>query len=62
MVIREPNRKKRVKWCIERRGRTVDNYWKKVTFSDESQIVLSTNNCVYIWRSQSWGLWISVLN
>ena len=40
MVVREANRKKRVKWCKERRGRTVDNYWKKVIFSDESQIVL----------------------
>ena len=26
MVVREVNRKKRVKWCKERRGRTVDNY------------------------------------
>ena len=50
MVVREANRKKRVKWCKERRGRTVDNYWKKVIFSDESQIVLATNNRVYICR------------
>ena len=50
MVLREANRKKRVKWCKERRGRTVDNYWKKEIFSDESQIVLGTNNRVYIWR------------
>ena len=44
MVVREANRKKRVKWCKERTGRTVDNYWKKVMFLDESQIVLGTNN------------------
>ena len=50
MVVREANRKKRVKWCKEQRDRTVDNYWKKVIFSDKSQIVLSTNNRVYIWR------------
>ena len=50
MVVREVNRKKRVKWCKQRRSRTVDNYWKKVIFSDESQIVLGTNNRVYIWR------------
>ena len=25
-------------------------YWKKVIFSDESQIVLGTNNRIYIWR------------
>ena len=51
MVVREVNRKKRVKWCKQRRSRTVDNYWKKVIFSDDSQIVLGTNNPgVYIWR------------
>ena len=50
MVVREANQKKRVKWCKQRRSRTVDNYWKKVIFSDESQIVLGTNNRVYIWR------------
>ena len=50
MVVRQANRKKRGKWCKERRGRTVDNYWKKVVFLDESQIVLGTNNRVYIWR------------
>ena len=45
MVVREANRKKRVKWCQERRGRTVDNYWKKKWWNDdESQIVLGTNN------------------
>ena len=31
MVVREANRKKRVKWCKERRGRTVDNYWQKLS-------------------------------
>ena len=50
MVVREANQKKRVKWCQERRGRTLDNHWKKVIFSNESQIVLGTNNRVYIWR------------
>ena len=44
MVVRESNPKKWVKWCKERRGRTVDNYWKKVMFSDESQIVLGKTN------------------
>ena len=50
MEVRQANRKKRGKWCKERTGRTVDNYQKKVVFSDESQIVLGTNNSVYIWR------------
>ena len=50
MVVREVNWKKRVKWCKVRRSRTVDKYWKKVIFSYECQIVLGTNNRVYIWR------------
>ena len=53
VVVREANRKKRVKWWKERRGRTADNYWKKLIFSDESQIVLGTNNRVYIWRQDN---------
>ena len=53
VVVREANRKKRVKWRKERRGRTADNYWKKLIFSDESQIVLGTNNRVYIWRQDN---------
>ena len=40
MVVREANRKNRVKWCKERRGRTVDNYWKRVIFSDEIKVRL----------------------
>ena len=50
MVVREANRKKGVLWCKERRSRTVDDYWKKVVFSDESQVVIGANNRIYIWR------------
>ena len=47
MVVREANRKKRVKWLKQRRSRTVtENYWKKVIFLYESQILLGTNNRV----------------
>ena len=51
IVVREANRKKRVKWSKERRGRTVDNYWEKVLFSDGSQIMLGTNSegCPLLW-------------
>ena len=40
MVVREANRKKRVKWCKERRDRTVDNCWKKVIFPYEIKVRL----------------------
>ena len=32
-----------------RRNWTVDKNWKKWIFSDESQVVVGTNNRVYIW-------------
>ena len=49
MVVREANRKSGSQvW----RGRTVNNNWKNITFSNESQIVLSTNNHVYISRKE----------
>ena len=38
VVIREVNRKKRLSWCREKRKLSVDNYWKKIIFSDESKI------------------------
>ena len=47
--IREVNRKKRVTWCKKKRQRPCDD-WKKVIFSDESQIVIGNDNRVYIWR------------
>ena len=51
VVVQEANRKKRVKWSKEGRGRTADNYWEKVLFSDGSQIMLGTNNegCPLLW-------------
>lgn len=48
--IRVANRIKRVRWCSERRGWTVEQNWKNVIFSDESQIVLGSDDRVYIWR------------
>jgi len=49
-IVREVNRKKRVKWCKERKNLTVNDHWKKVIFSDESQVVIGAKNRVYIWR------------
>lgn len=48
--IREVNRKKRVKWAKEKIRWSVERHWKKVIFSDESQVVIGSNNRVYIWR------------
>ena len=51
MVVRGVNRKKRLSWCLARRRWTVENDWRQVIFSDESQIVIGQNNRVYVWRS-----------
>ena len=54
MVVREANRKKRVKWCKEWRGRTADNYWKKSNVfrwkSDCARYKQPLHVNVYIWR------------
>lgn len=51
MVVKEINRKKRLAWCLQKRRLTVDQFWKNIIFSDESQVVLGQNNRVYVWRS-----------
>ena len=35
---------------MEKRTWSVNSDWKKVIFSDESQMVIGTDCCVYIWR------------
>jgi hypothetical protein len=30
---------------------TIDNYWKNVIFSDETQVVISKEICLYVWRT-----------
>lgn len=50
MVVKEGNRKKRTEWCRAKRNWTVEENWKKWIFSDESQVVIGTNNWVYVWR------------
>ena len=50
VLVRQVNQRKRVKWCKDRKNFTVNDYWKQVIFSDESQVVLGKNNHYYIWR------------
>lgn len=53
MVVKEVNRKKRLTWCLQKRRWTVNDNWKHIIFSDESQIVIGQNNRVYVWRTAS---------
>jgi transposase len=50
MVVRLVNKRKRVVWCQERRHWKTDEQWKTMIFSDESQVVIGTDNRVYLWR------------
>ena len=47
MAIKEVNGKKRLSWCREKRGWSVENNWKKM-FSDESKIMIGLDKRVYV--------------
>lgn len=49
-VVSHVNRVRRRAWCRSRLHFTVDQYWKKVIFSDETQIVIGKDRKVYVWR------------
>ena len=53
MVVKEINSKKRLTWCLQNRRWTVNENWRHIIFSDESQIVIGQNKAVYICRSSS---------
>lgn len=55
VTVREVNRKKRLAWCREKRRLTVDRYWNKVIFSDESKIMVGHDQRVHIWRKRGEG-------
>jgi len=48
--IREANRKNRLAWCRTNQRRTVDSYWKRVIFSDESKVDIGLSHRVFVWR------------
>lgn len=50
LTISKVNREKRVKWCRDHKNWSVDQNWKTVIFSDETQVVLGTDHKVYVWR------------
>ena len=49
--IREVNRKNRINWCRGNRYKTLNNYRKRVIFSDECKVDVGTDNRVFIWRN-----------
>ena len=51
LTVSEPNRKHRLQWCKSLKCHTIDNYWKTVIFSDETRVVISNENRLYVWRT-----------
>ena len=50
LTIRTENRHLRVHWCRLKFRWTLNRDWKRVIFSDETQVVVDSNNRVYVWR------------
>ena len=41
LTVSKPNRKHRLQWCKSLKCHKIDNNWKNVIFSDETQVVIS---------------------
>jgi transposase len=50
LTIRSESRTRRVNWCRGKLNWTVNNNWKKVIFSDETQVFIDQNKSVNVWR------------
>ena len=48
--ISDANRFKRRAWCRAKLHYTVNNYWRKIIFSDETQICNGKHSKVHVWR------------
>jgi len=51
LTVSEPNRKRMLQWCKSLKCHTIDNYWNNMIFSDETQVVISNENRLYVWRT-----------
>ena len=49
-TIRTENRHRRVHWCRSKLRWILNRHWKRVIFSDETQVVVDSSNRVYVWR------------
>ena len=51
LTVSKPNRKHMLQWCKSLKCHTIDNYWKNVIFSDETQVVISKENRLYVCKT-----------
>ena len=49
-TISKINREKRREICREKSGWSINENWKKVIFSDETQVVVGQNKKLFQWR------------
>ena len=50
LTIRTENRHRHVHWCRSKLRWTLNRDWKRVIFSDETQVLVDSNNHAYVWR------------
>lgn len=50
ILVKEVNQNKRLSWFLKKRRLTVNQYWRNIIFGDESQVVLSHQYRLYVWR------------
>lgn len=55
VIVSKVNRAKRLSLCREKRRSKVVGEWDRVIFSDESQVVIGSDNRVLIWRKRDEG-------
>ena len=56
LAIRTENRHRRMHWCRSKLRWTLNRDWNGVIFNDETQVVVDSSNCVYVWRRPD-GVW-----
>jgi hypothetical protein len=50
LFISNANRFKRRAWCRSKLHCSVNTYWKKMIFSDETQICIGKHSNVHVWK------------
>ena len=56
LFISNANRFKRRAWCRSKLHCSVNTYWKKMIFSDETQICIGKHSNVHVWKKDD-GKW-----
>ena len=55
LALGHRHRKLRLQWVRVRRGLSVEEYWKKVVFSDECTVKVGQNHRIFVWKKDGEG-------